>query len=119
MQFINLQSQYEKIQSKLNREILDTFKKGDFILGESVYDLEKKLAKYVGVSQCITCASGTDALLIPLMALDIGPGDAVITTNFSYFATTEVISLLGATPVFVDIDENTFNINVDLIEYLQ
>ena len=78
--------------------------------------MEKKLANYVGVKYCVTCANGTDALLIPLMAKNIGSGDAVFTTNFSYFATTEVISLVGATPVFVDIDKKTFNIDPDLLE---
>lgn len=70
----------------------------------------------MGVSECITCASGTDALLIPLMSQNIGTGDAIFTTSFSYFATAEVISLVGATPVFIDIDENTFNINPDSLE---
>ena len=91
-------------------------KKSDFILGERVLELEKKLAEYVGVKECITCASGTDALLIPLMANKIGQGDAVFTTNFSFFATTEVISNVGATPIFVDIDSKTFNINPGLLE---
>lgn len=95
------------------QSILD---KGDFILGKKVFELEEKLAKYVGVKECITCASGTDALLIPLMAEDFGEKDAVFTTNFSFFATTEVISLAGATPVFVDIDKKTFNINPELLE---
>ena len=116
MQFINLQKQYNQIQDRLNKNILDTLKKGDFILGKSVYDLEDSLSEYVGVKECITCASGTDALMIPLMAHDIGNGDAVFTTNFSYFATTEVISLVGAQPVFVDIDKNTFNIDPYLLE---
>ena len=91
-------------------------RKSNFILGDKVEELEKKIANYVGVDECITCASGTDALLIPLMAHKISKGHAVITTNFSFFATTEVISLVGATPVFVDIDETTFNINPDLLE---
>jgi len=91
-------------------------KKSDFILGERVLELEKELAEYVGVKECITCASGTDALLIPLMANKIGQGDAVFTTNFSFFATTEVISNVGATPIFVDIDSKTFNINPGLLE---
>ena len=90
--------------------------KGDFILGEKVFDLEKKMAEYVGVNECITCASGTDALQISLMANNIGPGDAVFTTNFSFFATTEVISLVGATPVFVDVEEMSFNIDYKLLE---
>ena len=91
-------------------------KRGDFILGEKVLELEEKLAKYVGVKECITCASGTDALLIPLMANEIGRGDAVFTTNFSFFATTEVISNVGATPIFIDIDSKTFNIDPELLE---
>ncbi len=85
-------------------------------MGEQVLELEKKLARYVGVKECVTCASGTDALLIPLMAKNIGKGDAVFTTNFSFFATTEVVSNLGATPVFVDVDSKTFNINPNLLE---
>lgn len=90
--------------------------KGDFILGEKVKELESTLAKYVGVKECVTCASGTDALLIPLMAENFSSRNAIFTTNFSFFATTEVISLVGATPVFVDIDRKTFNINPELLE---
>jgi len=89
----------------------------DFILGKKTFELEKKLSDYVGVKECITCGSGTDALLIPLMAKKIGPKDVIFTTNFSFFATTEVISLLGATPVFVDIDKKTFNIDVEILEH--
>ena len=95
------------------QSILD---KGDFILGNKVFELEEKLATYVGVKECITCASGTDALLIPLMAEGFGENDAIFTTNFSFFATTEVISLAGATPIFVDIDKKTFNIDPQLLE---
>ena len=81
-----------------------------------MYELEDKLAKYAGSNHCISCSSGTDALLILLMANKIGPGDAVFTTNFSFFATAEVISLVGATPIFIDIDESTFNISPNLLE---
>jgi len=84
-------------------------------MGPEVFELEEKLAEFVGVKHCITCSSGTDALLISLMANGIGPGDAVITTPFTYIATAEVIKLLGATPVFVDIYPKTFNINPELI----
>ena len=116
MKFIDLNKQYNKIKKQVNQDILDNLEKGDYILGENVYKLERRLSKYVGAKECITCASGTDALLIPLMAYQIGVGDAVFTTNFSYFATTEVISLVGATPLFVDIDNQTFNIDPDLLE---
>ena len=85
-------------------------------MGKNVSNLEKNLAEYVNVEECITCASGTDSLLIPLMAKDIGHGDAVFTTNFSFFATSEVISLVGATPVFIDIDSRTFNIDINFLE---
>jgi len=116
MNFINLKKQYQKIKKGINKDILNILEKSNFILGEEVFELEKRLADYVGVKECITCASGTDALLIPLMAYDIGSGDAVFTTNFSYFATTEVISLTGASPIFVDIDKITYNIDSNDLE---
>ena len=90
--------------------------KGQYINGEEVFELEELLANYVNKKHCISCSSGTDALLIPLMAYGIGPGDAVITTPFTYIATAEVIALLGATPIFVDIYEKTFNIDPDGIK---
>tara|TARA_B100000575_G_C23137266_1_gene660972 strand:+ start:2586 stop:3710 length:1125 start_codon:yes stop_codon:yes gene_type:complete len=116
MKFIDLNKQYKRIKSQVDADILKNLEVGDYILGENVKKLEERLAEYVGVNECITCASGTDALQIPLMAHGIGSGDAVFTTNFSYFATTEVISLVGANPVFVDIDEKTFNIDVSKLE---
>lgn len=82
-------------------------------MGPEVRELEARLAEYVGVEHCIACASGTDALLMALMAHDIGPGDAVFTSPFTFIATAEVIALLGATPVFVDIDPQTFNLDPD------
>jgi len=85
-------------------------------MGPEVYELEEKLADYCGVKHVISCSSGTDALLIPLMAWGIGPGDAVFTTPFTYVATAEVIALLGATPVFVDVYESTFNIDCEKLE---
>tara|TARA_B100000029_G_scaffold511057_1_gene604050 strand:+ start:426 stop:1478 length:1053 start_codon:yes stop_codon:yes gene_type:complete len=90
--------------------------KGDFILGDSVYELESQLSEYVGVGNCISCASGTDALVILLMAYGIKEGDAVFTTNFSFFATIEAISIVGATPILVDIDKDTFNISSQQLE---
>ena len=84
----------------------------------TVYELEERLADYVGLKYCISCSSGTDALLIPLMAMGIGPGDAIITTPFTYIATVEVISLLGATPVFCDIDSENWCINPKSLEKL-
>tara|TARA_Y100001970_G_C14249605_1_gene870804 strand:- start:769 stop:1893 length:1125 start_codon:yes stop_codon:yes gene_type:complete len=116
MDFINLQKQYQQIKQSIDEDILNIFEKGNYILGEEVFKLENYLADYVGVKECVTCASGTDALLIPLMAKNIKKGDAVFTTNFSYFATAEVISLVGAHPVFVDIDKSNFNIDPDCLE---
>lgn len=114
--FIDLNTQYQKNKASLDKAILNVLDHGQYIMGPEVVALEKQLADYVEVSYCVTCSSGTDALLIPLMAHDIGPGDAVFTTPFTFVATTEVISLLGATPVFVDVDENTFNINPNILE---
>ena len=115
MQFIDLAQQQHIIRKKLDQRISDVLDHGKYIMGPEVYELEEKLADYVGVNHCISCSSGTDALLIPLMAMEIGSGDAVITTPFTYIATAEVIRLVGATPVFVDIDPNTFNISPELI----
>ena len=85
IKFIDLNKQYSRIKDKLLNDISSTLSKGDFILGNKVFELEEKLASYVGVKECVTCASGTDALLIPLMAKNIGKGDAVFVTNFSFF----------------------------------
>ena len=116
MEFIDLKTQQKKLRSKIEKRILAVLNHGKYIMGPEVFELEKQLAKYVGVRYCISCASGTDALLIPLMAKGIGPGDAVITTPFTYIATAEVIALLGAEPVFADIYPNTFNIDPNEIE---
>ena len=89
---------------------------GKYIMGPEIQSLEEKLAQYVGGKHAISCASGTDALLLALMAYDIGPGDAIFTTPFTFIATGEVISLLGATPVFVDIDPQTFNMDPSKME---
>lgn len=110
MQLIDLKAQQARLQPQINQRIASVLAKGNFIMGEEVLRLEAQLAQYVDIEHCISCANGTDALQVALMALDIGPGDIVFTTAFSFFATAEVISLVGATPYFVDIDEQTFNI---------
>tara|TARA_Y100001980_G_C14556646_1_gene349059 strand:- start:15614 stop:16741 length:1128 start_codon:yes stop_codon:yes gene_type:complete len=116
MDFIDLKKQQSQIRKKIEKRIKSVLDHGKYILGPEVLELEEKLAKYVGIKHCISCSSGTDALLIPLMAKNIGPGDAVITTPFTYIATAEVISLIGAEPIFVDIYPETHNINPENIE---
>lgn len=114
--FVDLATQQEKIKSSLDKRIATVLGHGKYVLGPEVKELEEKLADYVGVKHCVTCASGTDALLIALMALGIGKGDEVITTAFTYIATGEVIARIGAKPVFVDIDAKTYNISPEKIE---
>ena len=114
--FVDLITQRDKIMLNLVSRITRVMSHGKFILGPEVKELEEKLADFVGVKHCITCASGTDALLIALMALEIGRDDEVITTSFTYVATGEVIARLGAKPVFVDIDAQTYNIDPSKIE---
>ena len=116
MQFIDLSKQQKLIREKINARIKSVLDHGQYINGKEVFELEELLANYVDKKHCISCSSGTDALLIPLMAYGIGPGDAVITTPFTYIATAEVIAILGATPIFVDIYEKTYNIDPDGIE---
>ena len=116
MQFIDLKAQQAAIKPELDRRIAAVLAHGQYIMGPEVAELEAALAAHVGVKHCITVASGTEALLIALMALGIGRGDEVITTPFTFVATVEVIALLGATPVFVDIDPLTANVDASLIE---
>jgi len=116
MQFIDINAQQKLIRKKIDLRIKTILDHGRYIMGPEVLELEEKLANYVGVKHCISCSSGTDALLMPLMAMDIGPGDAIITTPFTYIATVEVISILGATPIFCDIYDDTFNINPSGLE---
>lgn len=116
MQFIDLKHQYTLIEEKLGRRFSEIMTNARFINGPEVSELEERLAEYTGVSHCVGISSGTDALLIALMALGVGPEDEVITTPFSFIATAEVIALLGAKPVFVDIEEKTCNIDPALIE---
>ena len=111
MEFIDLAAQQRRISETLNADIARVLAHGQYVNGPEVRELEATLAAYVDVKHAVGCASGTDALLMALMALEIGPGDAVFTTPFTFVATAEVISLLGATPVFVDTDPATFNID--------
>lgn len=114
--FIDLKKAYKANEENVQARISAVLEHGQYIMGPEVAELEGKLETFTGSPHCISVASGTEALLISLMALDIGPGDEVITTPFTFIATVEVIVLLGATPVFVDVEQNTCNINVALIE---
>ncbi|WP_058304909.1 DegT/DnrJ/EryC1/StrS family aminotransferase [Vitreoscilla massiliensis] len=116
MEFIDLAAQQQRIKSEIDANIQKVLSHGKYILGPEVNELEEKLAAYTGAKYCITCANGTDALQIALMALGIGPGDEVITPGFTYIATAETVALLGAKPVYVDVYENTYNLNVELLE---
>lgn len=113
MQFIDLKAQQKRIHARIMENISTVLAHGQYILGPEIRELERKLGDYAGVKHAVSCASGTDALLMALMAYGVGPGDAVFTTPFTFVATAEVISLLGATPVFVDIEPDTFNIDPD------
>ncbi len=114
--FIDLQKQYRLYKHEINKEINDVLESCIFIGGDKIENLEKQLALFTGSKYAVTCSSGTDALLLSLMALGIKRGDEVITTPFTFIATAEVIAFLGAKPVFVDIDEKTYNINPRKIE---
>lgn len=111
MNFIDLQEQYRRYKSEIDAEIGKVLSSAQFIMGESVRLLEQELARYCGAKHAIGCSSGTDALLLALMALEVGRGDEVIVPDFTFFATSEVVSFLGATPVFVDVKESTYNID--------
>ena len=114
--FIDLKAQYNLYKDEIDKEILAVLDSTQFILGSQVSKLENSLAKYTDSKHVIACSSGTDALLLALMALDIKTGDEVITTPFTFISTAEVIALVGATAVFVDIDEETYNLNPTLLE---
>lgn len=114
--FIDLKTQYQALKADINARIERVLDHGQYIMGPEVQELEGKLADYVGVKHCIAVASGTEALLISLMALGIRPGDEVITTPFTFVASAEVIVLMGAVPVFVDVEADTCNIDATKIE---
>lgn len=116
MQFRDLNKQYQVLKKDIDQAMIDVATSGAFIMGKQVKELEKSLAEYVGVKHCITCGNGTDALTLALKAWNIGPGDAVFVPDFTFFASAEVISEEGATPVFVDVDADTFNIDPQRLE---
>lgn len=116
MQFVDLQAQQKKIRADIERRIGAVLDHGQYIMGPEVGELEKRLAEYVGCRHCVGVSSGTDALLIALMALGIGPGDEVLTSPFTFISTGETIALLGAVPVFVDIDSRSYNLDPGLLE---
>ncbi len=109
MDFRDLKAQYAHLQEEMDAAILQAVRSGQYILGKEVAQLEAELAQYVGVSHCVSCANGTDALQLALLAKGIGPGDAVFVPDLTFFASAEMIAAVGATPVFVDIDTGTFN----------
>ena len=120
IQFIDLAAQYQHLKTKIDARIKTVLDHGHYIMGPEVQELESELASYVGVKHAITCANGTDALTLAMMVLDIKSGDAVFCPTFTFFATAEVIAFEGATPVFVDSDEATFNIcTIDLEKRIQ
>jgi UDP-2-acetamido-2-deoxy-ribo-hexuluronate aminotransferase len=116
MEFIDLKSQYQRLKPQIDAAIQRVLDHGQFILGPEVAELEEKLVAYTGAKYCISVANGTDALQIALMALGVGPGDEVVTPGFTYIATAETVALLGAKPVYVDIDARTYNLNPALLE---
>lgn len=116
MEFIDVKTQYRRYKEEIDAAIHQVLDHGFFIMGPEVKQLEEQLAAYVGVKHCISAASGTDTLMMTLMAYGVGPGDEVITVPYTWISTVEVIALLGATPVFVDIEHDTFNIDIDQLE---
>lgn len=116
MEFRDLKKQYIVLKEKIDEAVIDVMSSTQYIMGPSVIELEKKFADYIGVKHCISCANGTDALTLAMMALDIKKGEAVFVPTFTFFATAEVVSFEDATPIFVDVDEKTFNIDAVKLE---
>ena len=116
MEFIDLKRQYKVLKKDIDKNIEKVLEDANFIMGSEVKELEGKLAEYVGRKYCATCGNGTDALTIALKVLDIKTGDAVFVPSFTFYSSSEVVSLEGATPIFVDVDERTFNIDVNKLE---
>lgn len=113
---LDLTQQYATIEAEVSDVVLRVLASGGYIGGSQVLEFEQQFAAYIGVSNCVVCNSGTDALVLALRALEIGPGDEVITTPFTFFATAEVVSAVGAKPIFVDIDAQTFNLDIAQVE---
>lgn len=116
MEFRDLKAQYQHHKAEIDDAICQALSQGCFIGGAPVRELEEKLAEYAGVKHCVTCANGTDALQLALMAWEIGPGDAVFVPDFTFFSSAEVVPVVGATPIFVDIDADTYNMSADSLE---
>lgn len=116
MQFRDLKAQYTALKAEMDQAILEVVASSAYVMGPKIKEMENAFAEYVGVKHCIACNSGTDALLLALKAWDVKPGDAVFVPSFTFFASAEVIAMQGATPVFVDVDKDTFNINVADLE---
>lgn len=116
MQFRDLKQQYQVLKKDINAAMIEVATNCNFINGQQVKELERNLAEYVGVKHCITCANGTDALTMAMMAWDIKEGDAVFVPDFTFFSSGEIVSHAGATPVFVDVDTDTYNISVEALE---
>ncbi len=114
--FVDLAAQQERLRSEIDAGIARVLAHGKYILGPEVHELEERLVDYTGAGYCVSCANGTDALQIALMALGVGPGDEVITPSFSYIATAEATAILGGKPVYVDIDPLTYNVDPAAIE---
>src|SRR5262245_12736584 len=115
MEFVDLKSQYATLKSAIDGRIQSVLDHGQYIMGPEVEELERRLTERTGSRYSIGCSSGTDAILIALMAVGVGPGDEVVTTPFTFVATAETIALLGARPVFVDIDPRTYNLDPKLL----
>lgn len=111
MEFIDLKAQYLKLKPEIDANIKKVLDCGQYIMGDFVQQLEEELSNYVGAKYCVTCANGTDALSLALMVWGIGPGDAVFVPSFTFYSTAEVVSLIGASPIFIDVDPNTFNMD--------
>lgn len=116
MQFRDLKTQYAVLKDEMDKAILDVVASSAYVMGPKIKEMETAFAEYVGVKHCVACNSGTDALLLALKAWDVKPGDAVFVPSFTFFASAEVIAMQGATPVFVDVDKDTFNIDVANLE---